>query len=274
MAFSPGIERGSILSNEQLCAIFGCSPYGGMRRSKKTETLVIVSNHVVSIYHDRWVDGIFHYTGMGQTGDQSLISTQNKTLAESDKNNIGVHLFEVDREGEYRYQGLVQLAAIPYQETQPDQFQTDRYVWVFPLRLLEGASVPVNKQEFLSSQDLREKKIKNLSDEELTTKAQKAPKRAGERTVTSTQYERDPYVSMLTKRRAKGICELCNCEAPFMDSKNRPYLETHHIKWIAEKGDDSIENTVALCPNCHRKMHILNLPSDREKLIQLRTNKN
>jgi 5-methylcytosine-specific restriction protein A len=274
MTFSPGIKRGSILNNEQLCSRFGCSPYGGMRRSKKTETLVIVSNHVVSIYHDRWVDGIFHYTGMGQTGDQSLTSTQNKTLAESDTNNVGVHLFEVDREGEYRYQGLVQLAANPYQEMQPDQFQTDRYVWVFPLRLQEGSSVPVNKQEFHSSQVLREKKIKNLSDAELATKAQKAPKRAGERTVTSTQYERDPYVSMLTKRRAKGICELCNCEAPFKDSKNQPYLETHHIKWIAENGDDSIENTVALCPNCHRKMHILNLPSDREKLIQLRTNKN
>jgi 5-methylcytosine-specific restriction protein A len=245
-----------------------------MRRSKKTETLVVVSNHVASIYHDRWVDGIFHYTGMGQTGDQSLTSTQNKTLAESDRNNVGVHLFEVDREGEYRYQGLVELAANPYQEMQPDQFQTDRVVWVFPLKLKEGSSVPVSKQEFQSSQVLREKKIKNLSDEELTIKAQKAPKRAGERTVTGTQYERDPYVSMLTKRRAKGICELCNSEAPFKDSKNQPYLETHHIKWIAEKGDDSIENTVALCPNCHRKMHILNLPSDREKLFQIRANKN
>ncbi|MGA2227240.1 MAG: HNH endonuclease, partial [Syntrophobacteraceae bacterium] len=24
-----------------------------------------------------------------------------------------------------------------------------------------------------------------------------------------------------------------------------------------ENGEESIENTVALCPNCHRKMHIL-----------------
>ena len=95
MAFSPGIERGSILNNDQLCALFGCSPQGGMRRSLKTETLILVSNHVASIYDDRWVDGIFHYTGMGQTGDQSLTSTQNKTLAESGKNNVGIHLFEV-----------------------------------------------------------------------------------------------------------------------------------------------------------------------------------
>ena len=27
-------------------------------------------------------------------------------------------------------------------------------------------------------------------------------------------------------------------------------------------GDDSLVNTVALCPNCHRKMHILDQKSD------------
>lgn len=270
MVFNPGIKRGSTLNNEQLCSLFGCSPQGGMRRSLKTETLVLVSNHVASIYDDRWVDGIFHYTGMGQTGDQSLTSSQNKTLAESNMNNVGVHLFEVDREGEYKYQGLVKLAANPYQEIQPDQFQSDRYVWVFPLRLQDGVPIPVNNQEFKSSQVVREKKAKKLSDTELATKAQKAPKKAGERMVTGTQFERDPYVSMLTKRRAKGICELCGCGAPFKDSNDQPYLETHHVKWLSEGGEDSIENTVALCPNCHRKMHILNLPVDREKLLQLK----
>ena len=88
MAFNTGIERGSILNNDQLCALFGCSPQGGMRRSLKTNTLVLVSNHVASIYDDRWVDGVFHYTGMGQTGDQSITSSQNKTLAESGINNV------------------------------------------------------------------------------------------------------------------------------------------------------------------------------------------
>jgi 5-methylcytosine-specific restriction protein A len=43
-------------------------------------------------------------------------------------------------------------------------------------------------------------------------------------------------------------------------------LECHHVVWLAEGGDDHIENTVALCPNCHRRMHVLNAPADREKL--------
>ena len=35
-------------------------------------------------------------------------------------------------------------------------------------------------------------------------------------------------------------------------------METHHIEWLSKGGSDTIDNTVALCPNCHKKMHILN----------------
>jgi 5-methylcytosine-specific restriction protein A len=270
MAMAIDITRGSVIGNDPLCTLFGCSPQGGMRRSLKTNSLVIVSNHVASIYDDRWVDGIFHYTGMGQLGDQSLTYAQNKTLAEISSNGVEVHLFEVDKEGEYRYQGLVELAGKPYQETQPDQSKTDRLVWVFPLRLHDGPPIPYSSKEFEIAQEVREKKAKKLSLDELTQKAKNAPKKAGERTVTSIQRERDPYVSMLAKRNANGKCDLCEGEAPFLDSKGMPYLETHHIVWLAKGGDDTISNTVALCPNCHRKMHILNLDSDREHLNALK----
>ncbi|WP_429628901.1 HNH endonuclease [Tunturiibacter psychrotolerans] len=46
----------------------------------------------------------------------------------------------------------------------------------------------------------------------------------------------------------------------------QPYLECHHIVWLARGGDDTIENTVAMCPNCHRRMHVLD---DRRKLTEL-----
>ena len=35
-------------------------------------------------------------------------------------------------------------------------------------------------------------------------------------------------------------------------------------------GDDSLDNTVALCPNCHRKMHFLDLESDSKILLDKR----
>lgn len=40
---------GMEINNDTLCEIFGCSSQGGMRRSKRTNTLVLVSNRVVSL---------------------------------------------------------------------------------------------------------------------------------------------------------------------------------------------------------------------------------
>lgn len=78
MSFKHGLRPGDCISNKQLIEIFKCGVSGGMRRSHKTNTLVIVSDHTKSIYEDRWVDGIFHYTGMGLEGDQSLEHAQKK----------------------------------------------------------------------------------------------------------------------------------------------------------------------------------------------------
>ena len=65
---------------------------------------------------------------------------------------------------------------------------------------------------------------------------------------------------------AKGKCDLCTNFAPFMNKENLPYLEEHHIKSLSKGGDDLPSNCVALCPNCHRKMHSLDLESDVNKL--------
>jgi len=45
------------------------------------------------------------------------------------------------------------------------------------------------------------------------------------------------------------------------------HLECHHVKWLSKEGEDTIENAVALCPNCHRKMHSLGLSKDIKKLF-------
>jgi len=45
-------------------------------------------------------------------------------------------------------------------------------------------------------------------------------------------------------------------------------LESHHVIWLSRNGEDTIYNTVALDPSCHRKMHILDLVSDVEKLFE------
>lgn len=57
--------------------------------------------------------------------------------------------------------------------------------------------------------------------------------------------------------------------APFQNKDGEPYLETHHIICLSHGGPDTIDNTVALCPNCHRKMHVLNLEEDQEHIKEV-----
>ena len=267
--FDPKIEPGSQLDNQELCSIFNCSSQGGMRKSNTTNSLVIISNHIKSIYDDRWIGEVFHYTGMGMSGDQSLDFMQNKTLAESSTNGVSIHLFEVFEDKVYTYIGPVKLSESPYKETQPDQDGNDRQVWMFPLKLVSGKQPLLEESKIEILVELKEKKAKKLSDQELRKRAKQSGKKAGNRTVSATQFDRSVWVSEYIKRKANGICQLCNQKAPFNNKVGEPYLETHHIIWLSEGGDDSIQNTVALCPNCHRKMHVLNTKSDRQKLLEI-----
>ncbi|SHI46665.1 HNH endonuclease [Desulfofundulus thermosubterraneus] len=267
MSFQSGLRPGDIIDNQRLVEIFRCSSQGGMRRSHQTNTLVIVSDHTRSIYEDRWVGNTFHYTGMGQRGDQSLEFMQNKTLAESNQNGVEVHLFEVFVPGKYTYMGRVELAGQPYQEIQPDADGNPRRVWVFPLRLVDTSlPVPIPEEFAILKQKQKEKQAKRMDDEILLKRINFAPRRASTRQVSTITYEQNPYVAEYARRRAKGKCQLCKQPAPFNDRDGQPFLEVHHIVWLSRGGEDTINNTVALCPNCHRKMHVLDLAADREKL--------
>jgi len=163
VTFQPNLKPGDVISNAQLVKIFKCSSQGGMRRSHRTNTLVIVSDHSRAIYRDRWVDGIFHYTGMGLRGDQSLSYRQNKTLVETRyKKHVDVHLFEVFVPNQYIYRGQVELAGEPYQETQPDVDGNPRKVWVFPLRLISDQSSLKSDQSPLKSAQSPFQFLKNI----------------------------------------------------------------------------------------------------------------
>ena len=49
MAFNPGLSIGQILKNADIVEKFKCGNMGGMRRSKTTDTLVIVSDYTKGI---------------------------------------------------------------------------------------------------------------------------------------------------------------------------------------------------------------------------------
>ena len=68
-------------------------------------------------------------------------------------------------------------------------------------------------------------------------------------------YNRNPDVIAETLYQANGTCGRCKNEAPFKKKNGEAYLEVHHIIPLRDGGEDTIENTIALCPNCHRELH-------------------
>lgn len=271
MNFIHGLSIGQRLSTYQIQEIFKHNRYRGMRRSLTTNTLVLISNHYDSPYEDRWIDGILHYNGMGLKDDQKLIY-ENKTLAESNENGVEVFLFEIFDESydKYIFMGKMKLCGSPYQEKQYDTDGKLRNVWVFPLMPMdfnpEAPLLSLDTVKQASNSKLKQKNISKLSHDELEKRAKLYHVKVGTRQTTVKYFIRNNFVSAYTKRRANGFCDLCENKAPFNTPEGDPYLETHHIKWLSRGGKDSVENTVALCPNCHRKMHIVNNLADIEKL--------
>ncbi|MFY8351483.1 HNH endonuclease [Pseudoalteromonas sp. SSM20] len=127
------------------------------------------------------------------------------------------------------------------------------------LRVFDPKLFQVSLQSYSSLEESLEKQIakalKSTSSErkERIKLSNGKPKRVN---VVTTYYIRDPDVIVETLVRANGICEKCKNKAPFVRKKDKsPYLEVHHIIPLAEGGDDLLENTIALCPNCHRNAH-------------------
>ena len=77
----------------------------------------------------------------------------------------------------------------------------------------------------------------------------------GRRTRETPYYQRDPAVVAWLRQEANGVCECCDAPAPFTKPDGEPYLEVHHLRRLADGGSDTVENAVAICPNCHREIH-------------------
>lgn len=113
------------------------------------------------------------------------------------------------------------------------------------------------------SREEQEREARHLNQVELARRAALAPETPEPRTTLVTTYASDPYIAELARRRAAGHCQLCGNAAPFRAKGGRPFLEVHHVLWLSRGGRDTLANTAALCPNCHRRVHVLDHEADR-----------
>lgn len=267
-----GIEDlivGEVYSNSEISNTFKCDFMRGMRPSKATNSLVLIAKHNNPLYDDKWTeDGILNYTGTGKIGDQSISQAQNKALFLAKQEGVKVYLFESWKDNEYYYVGEVELVGSPYQSEEPDENGDMRLVLKFPLKRVDSSIPIVIDIRDVEKNELEKiREIRKLSSGDIKEKAKQAESNnISTREVKTVYRERNQFIAEHTKDRANGICDLCGEEAPFKDKYGKPYLESHHVITLANDGPDAIYNTVAICPNCHRKVHVLNNKEDINKL--------
>ena len=118
---------------------------------------------------------------------------------------------------------------------------------VYPPDLKEFQEHSFSEQVAVSLRDSTEARMKRLA------RAEVVPKRVK---LITFSFVRNPDVVAEVLVRANGVCHTCGNKAPFIRrSDSTPYLEVHHKRPLAQGGKDTIENAIALCPNCHRKAH-------------------
>lgn len=85
--------------------------------------------------------------------------------------------------------------------------------------------------------------------------------------VTTTRgkgVKTDPRLAKTALVQAKYACECNKKHKSFIDKFNKNYVEAHHLmpikaqKSMPKVNLDRLENIVALCPNCHKAIHLGN----------------
>lgn len=124
---------------------------------------------------------------------------------------------------------------------------------VADLEYLLGGSVMSQLATFEEQVDAALKDSSEARKARLASRAYLRPEKV---VLTSTIFVRNPDVVAEALHRAAGVCEACVQPAPFTRKSNgTPYLEVHHKIRLADGGFDTLENAIAMCPNCHRASH-------------------
>lgn len=277
MSFDPHLEIGEVVTNDKINEIFGVDKQQGIRTSKKHNYIVIVSKNFNGQYDDQWKDDyLIYYTGVGQSGDQTIEKGRNKTLANANNDHKEIFFFESEKAGEYVYRGLCDLVGDPIEST-----QKGRRVYLFPLRLRhkrinfliseEKQKVYLNDeyQYSLYFKDMKTQKVTKGTIDDYTR--QPKPKKAPKLVNNVYVYPRSEKTSANALAIAKYQCEYDRSHESFIRKRiNIKYTEPHHLVPMSFSSQfdvslDVEENIVSLCSNCHNCIHY---GKDRFKLLE------
>ena len=232
--------------------IYGGSGQGGIAPSAEHSSVFLftATSGAQFGYSDHWdEDGMYIYCGQGQIGDMEF-KRGNRAIRDHINDSRELHLFESSKKSGFaKYLGEFACASW-HEETTPDRDGNDRIGIFFHLMPIEDLQSPSAVEPIKEALPIDKKSLRELAyDNSLKPKGETSSE--GRRRI----YKRSKAVRDYVLARAEGLCEGCNLPAPFMRSSGEPYLEPHHTLRISDGGPDIPTAVIALCPNCHRRVH-------------------
>lgn len=110
------LTPGDTIVRRELQKRYGGAGQGGIEPSAKTPNVFIFSDPKAGAkygyVYDQWRDGVFHFTGEGQVGDQ-LMKHGNRAILDHRKRGRALRVFDGVR-GTVTYQGEFELATDPF----------------------------------------------------------------------------------------------------------------------------------------------------------------
>ncbi|HYO12524.1 MAG TPA: HNH endonuclease [Thermoanaerobaculia bacterium] len=198
-------------------------------------------------------DGTFWYTGEGQRGDMRM-ERGNRAIRDHLQTGKILHLFEQAERGLVRYVGEATYLG-HHTEPRPDLDGNTREAIIFELAVEGNEEGRPISPERASTRD-HDAGLWSRSLDELYQLAMRAS--TGDASTQDRRVNvrlRSRAVKIYVLRRANGVCEGCGNPAPFKKPNGQPFLESHHIRRLADLGPDHPRWVAALCPNCHRRAH-------------------
>ncbi len=229
-------------------ARFGGQQRGGIITPANHALVVIVTGEqgLEHGYADRHrADGVFEYFGEGQVGNMLWVRG-NRAIRDHSADGRSLLLFRAELSG-LRFHGEL-VYADHHLERAPDREGNMRDAIVFELRYLAAV------EEAAASMKIDEIS-EGLPGLRRRAYAAIAIPAEGAKTTSRSVYARSHDVKTYVVARAAGRCEGCNQVAPFERPDGSPYLEPHHIRRVSDGGPDHPAFVIALCPNCHRRVH-------------------
>lgn len=167
---------------------------------------------------------------------------------------------------EKRWPAIVKIIDMHFSSTKSKDCKTELTKWNNIKNYLEMPDLQEisNSDGFVyDEENERNKQFQELLEKVKSAKTNPYVEYKGKR------FSRSSLVKRIALLRSCGKCEYCKKDPPFFDRYGEPFFEVHHIMPLSKGGEDDIDNVAALCPNCHRTIHLAGAPSRHSMRVQL-----